>query len=477
MATEPRPSLTAKVDLGQLNLFSDGDPHFDIFKDSVLYNISEHANTAQFVSFGPGCVQRFAAIAGVDRGFIFNSPLEAIRTLLRAAPEGQVNVRSFKASGEKGQPFVYGIREAEVALAEVRRLTGSGLYAIVNETIDVADGGVSGVIHGDVMEVAPGDTPRCVEKPGVATMDRRFGVQLLKTIYGAGPVFENLKKSWRVEFSLHPIARGYRKEHTIVWEINDLPAPTEKPVPSWPNRLSQACGDKAYGLLVAHLLGFAVPFTYVMPRAVPAFHFGKRVGTSDVWVRTCPKEQVPGKFATMKGWVDPFRLMQSEDPDGTSLASLIIQEGVEPNFSGAAATLESGEALIEGVKGVGTDFMLGNAAPEVIPHDVQAALRMIFDKARHRVGPIRFEWVYDGNTPWVVQIHRQQELAPVAMIVPGDAKSFRRFETSLGLERLRHLISEVLETGEGIELVGKVGRTSHICDLLRQAKVPSRYAS
>jgi hypothetical protein len=32
--------------------------------------------------------------------------------------------------------------------------------------VDIEDGGVSGVAYGDMLEFAPGDTPRYVEKPG-----------------------------------------------------------------------------------------------------------------------------------------------------------------------------------------------------------------------------------------------------------------------------------------------------------------------
>ena len=111
-------------------------------------------------------------------------------------------------------------------LAELRRLSGEGLYTILNETVDVQDGGVSGVAFGDALEFAPGDTPRCVEKPETAGLPRDLGVRLLETVYGFRP---NLpaKTVQRVEFSLHPIRRGYRGEHTILWEVEE-PGPGEE---------------------------------------------------------------------------------------------------------------------------------------------------------------------------------------------------------------------------------------------------------
>jgi hypothetical protein len=45
---------------------------------------------------------------------------------------------------------------------------------------------------------------------------------------------------------------------------------------------------------------------------------------------------------------------------------------------------------------------------------------------------------------------------------------------SRGIDDLRALISKVRGTGEGIILVGKVGVTSHLGDLLRKAEIASR---
>ena len=50
----------------------------------------------------------------------------------------------------------------------MRTLAADGYFTIVNETVDTADGGVSGVVLGDIMEFAPLDTPRGVEKPGAS---------------------------------------------------------------------------------------------------------------------------------------------------------------------------------------------------------------------------------------------------------------------------------------------------------------------
>jgi hypothetical protein len=60
------------------------------------------------------------------------------------------------------------------------------------------------------------------------------------------------------------------------------------------------------------------------------------------------------------------------------------------------------------------------------------------------------------------------------VIYPGDPLSEHRFHVGKGLEALRALIEQVEGTGEGIVLVGRVGVTSHLGDVLRRARIPSR---
>src|SRR5439155_1795669 len=125
--------------------------------------------------------------------------------------------------------------------------------------------------------------------------------------------------------------------HTVLWE-EELTNPVElAPVVAWPNRFSRFVGDKTYGLLVADAVGLAVPRTTVITRRIAPFAFGTPTGTSETWIRTAPVEQVPGRFTTRHGWIDPFDLLQREDPAGTAIAAVLAQKGVEPSFSGAAA--------------------------------------------------------------------------------------------------------------------------------------------
>ena len=305
----------------QLKLFIDSSAlstDFGGLKDSVLARLSETTNTAQFVSYSPQIHQRLSLVRGYEPNHKFKTLDEAVSVLFNSSAEKRINVRSFDPKSTKGNAFLYGVETVEEAVKGVRKLASEGLFTIINETIDINDGGVSGVVHGDVLEFAPSATPRCVEEPGVTTIDRRLGVTLLEIVYGFRPEID-FDPRYRVEFSIHPIRHGYRHSHTVIWEMEEVPCPRiDDCFPRWPSRFSRLCGDKAFGLLIAHLAGLNVPTTLVFPRQFAPFQFGRKTHTGEYWLRTCPKEQVPGKYTTRHGWTDPFKLLAQEDTEGTA---------------------------------------------------------------------------------------------------------------------------------------------------------------
>ena len=126
-------------------------------KDSILNELAKRVNVAQFVSFDSDLTQRFAWIRGHDPNRAFDQPLTAIAMLLKTSDGAQVNVRSFDPRDPKSKDFVYGLISADEALVTVKRLAAKGLHTIVNETIDIHDGGVSGVAFGNLVEFAPED--------------------------------------------------------------------------------------------------------------------------------------------------------------------------------------------------------------------------------------------------------------------------------------------------------------------------------
>jgi hypothetical protein len=445
-----------------------------LYKDAVLDRLADVANVAQFLSFSaaPDLEQRFARLRGHPPNERFPSADRAVAALLELSQEASVNVRSFDPASPKRRDFRYGLQTVDAVMEELRRLAGQGLFTIVNETIDVNDGGVSGVALGGVLEFASGDTPRAVEKPGTLAIDIELGLRLLERVYHFRPSIE-YPPDLRVEFSIHPLRRGVRHEHTIIWEVEQVEAVKLSASPTWPNRFSRLIGDKAFGLLVADLLDLPVPATTVISRVVAPFEFGKPTGSGETWIRTCPIEQIPGRFTTHHGWCDPFRLLAEEDPSAEYLASVLAQEGVEPVYSGALVADPDGSPIVEGVRGSGEPFMLGRASPDTLPPGVLSDVRSLFDRASNELGPVRFEWVYDGRRTWLVQLHRGATHTSGRTIYPGEARVYHHFDITKHIDELRDLIARVQGTGEGIILAGNIGVTSHMGDLLRRARIPS----
>jgi hypothetical protein len=126
------------------------------------------------------------------------------------------------------------------------------------------------------------------------------------------------------------------------------------------------------------------------------------------------------------------------------------------------------------VAGRGDEFMAGERPPEELPDAVAADVLSLYRTARRSLGPLRCEWVHDGRTAWVVQLHKGASATSGRVIFPGEARRFHPFPVERGIEALRGLIARVRGTGEGITLVGRVGVTSHLGDVLRRAEIPSR---
>jgi hypothetical protein len=442
------------------------------FKDARLNQLTKFGNVAQFVSFGPDLKQRFSRVSGFEPNHCFLEAREAVKTLLDRAPERRVNIRSFKPDDPQGHEFVYGIDSADIAEEHLRRLTASGLWVIVNETVDVNDGGVSGVVHGNIMEFAPGETPRVVETGRIVSVSREVGERLLQTVYGFIPALPK-EPELRIEFSIHPIRRGFGGEHTIIWELQEVPANHLAAIPKWPNAFSEFIGDKVFGLLLADVVGLRVPRTMVMCRNLVPFAFGDSTGSDVKWLRTCPRTPEPGFFPTVRGWTDPFKLMQSVEGQ-ERLPSIIIQDEILARFSGALLTGRDSKAIIEGVIGFGDEFMLGRVGPSQLDTRLVKRLEELHASLVHYVGSTRAEWVFDGETIWIIQLQQEAAISAGQTIVSGEVESELEFDISRGLSGLRELIELVRGRPVGIKIIGNVGMTSHIADVLRRQRIPSR---
>jgi hypothetical protein len=446
-----------------------------MLQDDRLAELATRANVARFASFAPDGTVRHLVLgeSSAARAGELREAVAALRAATGSATH-LLNVRTFLDRDSEGTPFRYGLTSVDDVVATVRRLGAEGYYTIVNETIDVRDGGVSGVLLGDVVEFAPGATPRAVEEADAAALPTALGLAVLSTVYG--PLELSPGMPGRVEFSVHPARVGARRQTTVLWEQDDVRPPPLRVTPSWPNAFSRHVGDKAYGLLIAHLLGLPVPLTTVIGRRVAPFTFGTRAAGlgPERWIRTCPVEPQPGLFTSHRGWLDPFRLIAGEDPTGDRIVAVLDQHAVDPQFSGATATAQDGSVLVEGVAGAGDAFMLGSRPGEPLPARVHADVTALVGRAAADLGRVRIEWVHDGRRAWVVQLHASRAVVTAEFLNPGTADRWLPYDPAAGLDRLRHVVDEARRAGAGVAVTGLVGITSHVGDIIRKAGVPGR---
>lgn len=442
-------------------------------KDEALARVSTSANVAQFASFAPRTsALRHVAILG-HHGEA--SAHTTIMQLLRMSSTGTVNVRSFKPGENRGNPFIMGLSSVDDVLAQVQSLGDADFYTIVNENVDVHDGGVSGVRWNNWTEFAPDDTPRCVEKPGTAGLPAKLADDLFELVYRSRTPLPNRGSDTRLEFSVHPGPVGFRQQRSIVWEVSAASPRSDWSSQglSWPNLYSNHIGDKAYGLLIGHLLGFPVPHTQVIARKVAPFVFGEDTGHDATWTRTCPRHFSPGEFPTESRYVDVFQMLHNVDPSGELIGSVLIQQGVNPAFSGAVADSGGGKPVISGVRGEGTQYMMGGVGSETLPVEVEEAVARMYSGVMAKLGgPCRCEWVSDLESCWMVQLNR--DTSGGFDVSLGEADHWIEFDPAEGVGALKRLISRVSGSSTGVRLTRAVGLTSHIGDLLRMAKVPAR---
>lgn len=453
----------------------------ELLKDDKLSFMLEKmdCNIARYISVAPNMEIKHVYI---DKNYSYNGDLKkCIIDLIRSSNSKSVNIRSFSTKSMKGHDLIYGKKENDIEeiLSIINGNCNLNKYSIINETIDVNDGGVSGVVLGNIIEFAPNDTPKCVEKPQVCFLEKNMGISILETIYGFSPKL-NFEDKYRIEFSLHPKREGICKDHTIIWEYEEYTQYKYDTKIKWPNKFSKFIGDKTFGLLVADYLGFNVPYTTVISRNIAPFSFGKKTGIQEKWIRTSPIIKEPGKYYTGDRWMDPFILMQEEESKGDNkinIAAILSQNAVESIYSGAAiVNKDKVNDLIEGVRGKGDDFMIGAHKSHSLPKELLHKLELLLDDIRayySTLGNVSIEWVYDGTVIWIVQLNQLENISTDSIIVLGKPSTYEKFFIDDGLEKLRLKINEIKDKNIGIELIGDVGVCSHFGDVLRQANIPS----
>lgn len=455
-----------------------------IMKDDKLNSIIELnlGNIAQFVSFGLD--NNWPRFTHMNKYQLMeeSTPKELVEKLIDNAPSKSVNIRSYSQNTMKGNKLVFNkkLENIDEILDIIKNNMKVGKYSIVNENIDINDGGVSGVALGDIIEFSPKDTPKCVDKEGICLLPKELGYTILEKVYGFRPEI-NFDQNYRVEFSIHPNRQGVEKKHTIIWEYEYYNNISHEKIITWPNNFSKFIGDKAFGLILADTLGIRVPKTTVISRNIAPFTFGKSTNLYEKWIRTCPIIKEPGKYYTGDSWTDPFTLMNVEESKGdkeTNIASILSQDAVEAVYSGASIIKKNIEDdIIEGVIGKGTAFMVGEENIYDLPKLVISEVRKLNNKIRSHykyIGEVSIEWVFDGENVWLVQLNQIKSSGNKSIIVEGNPSYYENFNVSNGLEELRKLIFDLEGKDIGIELIGNIGITSHFGDLLRLSNIPSK---
>lgn len=446
-------------------------------KDLALDSVANTLNVAQFVSIVSADPLRLRChrVAGIAPDWKPSSLRELIATTLRASGENRLNVRTVVPGDPlaRGHAFHYGLSDPQALEAAIFQVLRCGQIALVNETIDIDDGGISGVLAGSILEVAPGATPRCVETSGTMSIDLARGRALLGIAYGIDVKLSPVRGR-RLEFSLHPYRRGYRHDHLVVWDDSQDPSPPPRPLLLWPNDFSRFLGDKAFGLLLATVSGLPVPHTTVLTRRLAPFTFGAPRTGRGTWIRTCPREPDPGRFATQPHWTDPFALLQREDPEGSKIPAILIQDEVTPRYSGGSLEDPRGRIHVEGVAGPGIHFMQGRMPIGALPKSVHERVAELHARARAVLGPVHLEWVDDGTSAWVLQVHQGPIPHEETIVVPGTRRHSLAIDSGAGLPALRELVQKAKATNAEILIHGSVGLTSHFAEILRLARVPAR---
>jgi len=459
-----------------------------LYKDEVLDHLACTANVAQFVSFAaaPKVEQRYCRVLGYAPNYRFSSMKDAVQALLQSAPDGMVNIRSFKPHKSQGNPFEKNFNTIDAVVATIRRMADHGLYTIVNEVVDEHDGGVSGVCYRGQIEFAPDTTPRCVDDEDIetATLPFELGIRTLTSVYGFEPDLRG-REGARVEFSIHPKPRGWNYGRTIIWQSEQLPA-QELDLPiRWPNRFSWLLGDKAFGLTLAAALGFSVPRSIVYTTRLFPYVFGVPTGMREVWTRPCPKTKEPGYYPSARGWHDPYEILSGRilrHPDGTAddsvspLASVLIQESVKAECSGRAISGPTDEVKVRGVIGEGDSFMVGDKAEEELPSSALEAVKETYIKLRSHLGRVGIEWVFDGSNVWLVQLSPARPLSNA--VAPTERHNWVDFHFQAGgLEQFRRLVKTLQNTNKGVIVHGRLSPLSHVGEIAEIYNVPIRFES
>jgi hypothetical protein len=90
-----------------------------------------------------------------------------------------------------------------------------------------------------------------------------------------------------------------------------------------------------------------------------------------------------------------------------------------------------------------------------------------------RLGAVRIEWVHDGSRVWILQLHRGATDTGGDVLVPGEAAHWFDIGAQQPLAEIRAAL-ESLPEGAGVQIIGDIGLTSHVADVVRKRGRPAR---
>lgn len=414
--------------------------------------------------------------------------IDDIIELLTHSKEGSVNIRTWRKDREKGSEFIYGLTSVDEIVSKLNKLRSEGYEILLNETIDKDDGGISGVMLGNIVEFAPFSTPRNVENGNVCRLPIDIAIRILAYTYNLSvTTFNKLmnlskisKEGHRIEFSVHPKHPQY-----TVWEIDTLEGRQSPKFINVPQDcdFSKMIGNKTFGLLLMSAMNINVPNSEVINMYLDEkFKFGlyENKQSDYKWLRPAPKIKEPGKYDSIRSKkLDIPKRIREWDKE---ISSYIIQDDVNSEYSGSAIMRENWRVIVEGVEGTGEDFMVGKKEVESLPKSIidkvirtLLELRLDFEKNGIINTTFSIEWGIVDRTVIIFQFNFIEDDSNEDWIVEpknGDT-TYIDYNVERGLEEFRDLTSKIKE-GQGINLIGNIGITSHFGDLLRKYRIPSR---
>jgi hypothetical protein len=456
-------------------------------RDTRVAQLRNNHNVAQFISFNDDLTARICVLRKASSST--SNPEMLLSALFEGALNQRVNVRIFKPATSTGAALFINVNSVEGVIAILTAQRAIGGYSIVSETIDVDDGGVAGVLYGDVVEFTQGSTPKFVDqqRSGIFPQMRREAAErMLRTVYGSDVNFSRFAPDERVEFSTHPGDCGTQPGKFLIWDCYQV-TPQKQVIPRliWPNSFSEWMGDKCFGLLAAWSSGFLVPkvvaFLHPLlsrdddgsnPRWTPpnGLLFGDETDSAGTWTRTCPIRPVPGRYPTYNFRSDPLELMLRIDPEGEVIRSCLVQQDVGAEYSGAAQMWHDG-VRIEGVKGQGARLMKGTQSPQQLPTFVEQSIQKLSEDIKSVYGLCRFEWAWQNHRAWLLQINQIQGQSQSMTALGTIRQGYLKFDPDLGLAELDRIISLAKLQDRDVLVTKQVGLTSHVCELLNQSQL------